>query len=107
MFARGHALYDEAGRDIVCAGVSAVLFGFLDYLEERHQEDKESHMRVAIWNGGLHVSTRGFEPRLGIDKVSLVCMEHSLGLITKSYPKHVKLYKHDLCSKKAKKKGGR
>lgn len=29
---RGHAEYDQAGQDIVCAGVSAIVFSLLGYL---------------------------------------------------------------------------
>ena len=34
IFAEGHAGYAPVGQDIVCAGVSALLYGFVAYLRE-------------------------------------------------------------------------
>lgn len=43
----GHALFDDFGKDIVCAGVSSVMVGLLnaldlktDYLVEIHEDDQ-------------------------------------------------------------------
>ncbi len=50
--ADGHAGYAEAGRDIVCAGVSALLFGLLAYWRERlpriQQEVGDGSLRLTV-----------------------------------------------------------
>lgn len=34
MIVKGHAEYDDAGKDLVCAGVSSIMFGLLNALDE-------------------------------------------------------------------------
>ena len=41
---KGHAGYAEAGKDLVCAGVSSILFGALNALDE--MESKSVDLRV-------------------------------------------------------------
>lgn len=36
----GHALFDDSGQDIVCAGISSVAFGLLNAFSELHHETK-------------------------------------------------------------------
>lgn len=48
----GHANYDESGKDIVCAGVSAVVIGTVNALESLLQVKCEHVMD----HGKLHVS---------------------------------------------------
>lgn len=40
---KGHANFAEAGKDIVCAGVSAILYALIGFLKnnEEHIEDKK------------------------------------------------------------------
>ncbi len=50
---KGHAGYAESGRDIVCAGVSAIaqagLMGLQDFLKDGVKSElKEGYLRVAV-----------------------------------------------------------
>ncbi|WP_459128962.1 ribosomal-processing cysteine protease Prp [Guggenheimella bovis] len=47
----GHAYYDETGKDIVCAGVSAVLFSVAETLEE----DYDVRVKIDDTKGSLSV----------------------------------------------------
>ena len=40
MVVNGHANHDEYGQDVVCAGVSAIMFGLCNALDEYHTNSK-------------------------------------------------------------------
>ena len=93
----GHANTAPFGQDIVCAGVSALLYGFVAYLEglspiataEASSLGGEApHLEVSEGDGELRVVTRGLGGRdvAGLD-VSLA----GLSLIAACYPAFVTL----------------
>ena len=95
--AHGHAGYAPHGQDIVCAGVSALLYGFVAYLEglspiataEASSLGGEApHREVSEGDGELRVVTRGLGGRdvAGFD-VTLA----GLSLIAACYPAFVTL----------------
>ena len=48
---KGHAGYAESGKDLVCAGVSSIMFGALnalDELENGHAELRVSDSKISI-----------------------------------------------------------
>ena len=97
IFAEGHAGYAPVGQDIVCAGVSALLYGFVAYLRETlpiaTAEDSHPEGRAPLWEvsagaGLLWVRTHGSDGR---DKAALAPIEAGLRLIAACYPHHVTL----------------
>lgn len=56
----GHAGYAEHGHDIVCAGVSALAFALLGYLEEYEDEVEELDGPI-VENGSVYISCKGNE----------------------------------------------
>lgn len=54
----GHAGYAEHGQDIVCAGVSAIAFALLGYLEECEDEVEELDGPI-VECGSIYVSCKG------------------------------------------------
>ena len=97
IFAEGHAGYAPVGRDIVCAGVSALLYGFVAFLRETlpiaTAEDSHPEGRAPLWevsegDGRLWVRTHGADGR---DKAALAPIEAGLRLIAACYPHHVTL----------------
>jgi uncharacterized protein len=53
----GHANFDEAGRDIVCAGVSAVTVGSVNAVEELTGIVMESRMKNGFLSADLPLAT--------------------------------------------------
>lgn len=53
----GHAGYDALGKDIVCAGVSAIVYTLLGFLH--HLPDWESRLTAAAERGMCMVCWRG------------------------------------------------
>lgn len=87
---QGHADYDEAGKDIVCAGVTAVTFGTVNAVEALLKLDLEpktperGHLDV-------HVPERvpnDIGPQL---QLLLESMVHMIKGIESSYGKYVKV----------------
>ena len=54
----GHAGYAEHGQDIVCAGVSAIAFALLGYLEECEDEVEELDGPI-VECGSIYISCTG------------------------------------------------
>lgn len=95
--AEGHAGYAPVGQDIVCAGVSALLYGFVAYLRETlpiaTARDSAPKGRAPLWevseeDGRLWVRTHGSDGR---DKAAFASVEAGLRLIAACYPHHVTL----------------
>lgn len=95
--AKGHAGYAPRGRDVVCAGVSALLYGFIAYLEglspiataEDHLGGEDSpHLEVREGDGELWVRTHGLDGR---DTEGFSVTEAGLRLIASCYPAFVTL----------------
>ena len=83
----GHAYYDDPGKDIVCAGVSAVTIGAVNAIEKL-----TGLVPDAVSQSGLlkAEAPRGADPRLN-DQVQLLLegMIAALESIVESYGKHV------------------
>ena len=95
--AEGHAGYAPVGQDIVCAGVSALLYGFVAYLRETlpiaTAEDAHPKGRAPLWevsegDGWLWVRTHGSDGR---DKAAFASIEAGIRLIAACYPHYVTL----------------
>ena len=95
--AMGHAGFAPRGQDVVCAGVSALLYGFVAYLEGLtpiataeacSMGGDLPHLEVSEGDGRLWVRTHGSDGR---DKAALAPIEAGLRLIAACYPHHVTL----------------
>ncbi len=86
----GHADYDVHGKDIVCAGVTAVTFGTVNAIEAllqvelNPQTPKRGHLEVSL---PAQVSDET-EPKL---QLLLESMVHMIKGIESSYTKYVKV----------------
>lgn len=81
---QGHAGYDETGRDIVCAGVSAISYALLGFLY-----DAGGVIEKAQTGSGEMVIE--CERAAGIDSAFHMAMIGYLQ-IAKKYPQHVDVY---------------
>lgn len=93
--AHGHADYAPRGRDVVCAGVSALLYGFVAYLEglspiatAESSDGEIPHLEVEEGDGLLRVRTFGMGGR---DLDGAAVIQAGLGLIASCYPGFVTL----------------
>ena len=67
IYANGHAGYDEPGRDIICSGVSTLLFTAASALEDICGYDSESFFRIS-GEGTEDVNLRITVPDMGDDE---------------------------------------
>ncbi len=95
ILAAGHAGMAPVGQDIVCAGVSALLFGFLTYVESLSPVDELSsadqggqHVESFEWDGGLYLRTCGLGDA---DLRGWAVTVAGLRLIAEAYPQMVRL----------------
>ena len=81
----GHANYDEYGKDIVCAGVSALVQALIGCIEERYYTAE--CISIDPKQGEVIVSCEGG------DDISAVFYMTAVGLrqIADSYPDHVQI----------------
>ena len=101
--AHGHAGYAPRGQDVVCAGVSALLYGFISYLEgllpiatekiprEGTSQFETPQLKVEDKDDVLTVRTYGMK---GADTAGLTVIRAGLGLIASCYPSFVMLDAH-------------
>lgn len=93
----GHAGYAPRGTDVVCAGISALLYGFVAYLEtlssvatakESAGSGKAFHWEAVEGDGVLWVRTRGEARRVF---QGFAAIRAGIGLIAETYPQLVVL----------------
>lgn len=81
----GHANYAEYGKDIVCAGVSALVQALMAWCEENY--DKVDSMSVDKESGEVLVSCRGDEDVAAVFYMTAIGLEQ----IADSYPSNVQI----------------
>ena len=89
VLATGHAGFAPAGQDIICAGVSALLFGFAAYVEALSPVGGGEAPRVEYREGdGMpYLRTRGLA---GADTAGWAAVAAGLRLIAEAYPGYVR-----------------
>ena len=81
----GHANYDEYGKDIVCAGVSALVQALIGWLEENHY--KANCISVDPKDGEVIISCEGGEDIAAVFNMTSIGLEQ----IANCYPNHVQI----------------
>lgn len=81
----GHANYDEYGKDIVCAGVSALVQALIGWLEENHY--KANCISVDPKDGEVIISCEGGEDIAAVFNMTSIGLEQ----IASCYPNHVQI----------------
>lgn len=84
LYVNGHAGFAESGKDIICSGVSTLLFTAANALEDICGYDGESFFRI-VNEGGADVNLRITVPDQGDDKTKdraqVIMRTCELGLI--------------------------
>lgn len=81
----GHADYDEYGKDIVCAGVSALVQALIGWIEENYY--KANCISVDPKGGEVIVCCEGGEELAAVFHMTAIGLEQ----IADSYPDHVQI----------------
>lgn len=76
----GHAGYDEHGKDIVCAGASAIVYALLGWLEN-NGDDLKGNL-TSVESGNVWISCEGGEKTAAAFEMARI----GLGQIAKKYP---------------------
>ena len=91
----GHAGYGDSGKDIVCAGVSALCMALEAMMEELADEGCAEEVRKHADDGFFSMEAH-YAPRdvFAKERLVTVCRTVTAGLeaIAKLYPKYVQLY---------------
>lgn len=82
---QGHANYAEYGKDIVCAGVSALVQALTGWCEEHY--DKVNSISIDKEGGEVIVSCTGDEDVAAVFYMTAIGLEQ----IADSYPNHVQI----------------
>ena len=86
---KGHAGYAEAGKDLVCAGVSSILFGALNALDEMEKDNVD--LRVT----NSKISIRGKEDSEHI-QLLLKMILIQLKTVQESYQEYIEIKKMEV-----------
>ncbi len=81
----GHANHGAIGHDIVCAGVSALLYGLAAYLEGRCEICPSGQLDRTESHGRLYLRTRGLEN----DETAFAVTAAGLTLMARAFPEAV------------------
>lgn len=79
----GHANYAEYGKDIVCAGVSALVQALIGWIEENY--DKANCISVDAKGGEVIISCEGNDELSAVFNMTKIGLEQ----LSYSYPDHV------------------
>ncbi len=82
----GHANHGAIGRDIVCAGVSALLYSLAAYLEGQAAVCPTGHLDRTEAAGRLYLRTRHLEG----EETAFAVTEAGLGLMQRAFPESVR-----------------
>lgn len=81
----GHANYDEYGKDIVCAGISALVQALIGWIEENYW--KSECISIDPKDGEVIVACEGGEELAAVFYMTAIGLEQ----LAYSYPDHVQI----------------
>lgn len=81
----GHANYDEFGRDIVCAGASALVQALIGWIENHPYDVEADCISLDETNGEVIIACRGESDTAAAFNLVAIGLEQ----LTYSYPDHV------------------
>ena len=81
----GHAGYGEYGKDIVCAGVSALVLALAGWVENNHCETK--CISIDEHGGEVLIACKGDKETAAVFNMTMIGLEQ----IANSYPDHVQI----------------
>lgn len=93
VYAHGHAAYAEVGKDIVCAGVSSLLYAYSLYLTARGKL-RDGYAKIESERGGeMLIEIHQLEDK---DVVAWEVVRGGLELLAREYPLHIKYVENSM-----------
>lgn len=87
----GHAEFAENGKDIVCAGISALFYTLYEVLFENKEQMLEPNSLTAIMNGGNGtISCKPKKEYVGNVQLMYMTILTGLKMMADNYPDYVK-----------------
>lgn len=87
----GHSSYAEQGRDIVCAGVSALTYTLVNCMLDEEADGRVKLIRSIVRNGYVHLEVEYFDfSKERIKGIFDACVTGLL-MLEESYPEYVAL----------------
>jgi len=83
---KGHANYTESGQDIVCAAISAITNGTVNFLGENYKND----CKISYFSAELSIYPKNDNKDC---QLCLKLMLYQLENIANNYPNYITLYK--------------
>lgn len=89
--AEGHAGYGEYGKDIVCAGVSALMMAYLGCIREIKEKNMLSFVDTEISDGRVKIAVSGFQCEFARDAVYQYAffLAKGMTLLSRQFPEFV------------------
>lgn len=81
----GHANYDEYGKDIVCAGISALVQALIGWIEDNYY--KANCISIDTQGGEVLISCDGGEDVASVFNMTAIGLEQ----IADCYPDHIEI----------------
>lgn len=81
---KGHANYAEKGRDIVCAAISAITNGTINFIQQNYQKD----CQISYLPTEISIYPQNKNPQC---QLCLKLMLYQLENIANSYPNYLKI----------------
>lgn len=97
--AAGHSGYDIAGRDIVCAGVSALMLGTVNMTEKMERAGYIGKKTLVIRDGYVRLAARAARGKSGLLGAVFETALSGLELIEAQYPENVRITRGGMVKK--------
>jgi hypothetical protein len=91
----GHAGYDDKGKDIVCAGVSALLGGLLNSLEYFLEDEFDYQVEQSGWSEVI-LPSRMTEAQNEKAYTIIKTFELGIKMLQADYPNYVRIHEEEV-----------
>lgn len=87
--ASGHSGYDRAGRDVVCAGISALIFAEIDFTRKMESAGYIEKRTLITRDGFVYLHVLPHEEKREALMGAFAAVQTGLRLLAESFPKYV------------------
>lgn len=88
LIGKGHAGYSNPGTDIVCAGISTLIYSWVEECENLEKDGYVKIERMVVEPGEVDIEIAVCDERV---HWAFSVIEIGLGILAENYPKHAKI----------------